>query len=276
MNRFSRYLGDILFIMVVALLAFFLAEKPETIKGVFPRPAREVSGTPPPPEVKSIDAGKNHDGKAIHQRNIFVSLDGSRDPAHGPVGDRSYLLIGIVRENDGMMAFFRSETGIVIKAAAGRTMDDGFRVAAVQDSQVLLERGKEKKILKVYEAYLDSLPGKNERKNGADLPPALTAILGGEDKRAVFKDQAGHVTILRAGQSLPDGSVIVRVDSRFVTVRKGQDEKELMLYAKVISPPPTGATHSLSGETSPPSAAGTRRRGPSRKRPDTRGQPGGT
>lgn len=230
----SRYLADVVFIVMAAVAAFVLAGMPGNMKAPVSRPAPVPAMAKTAPEVKSIEVGQKKVGAAIEERNIFAASGTYKDNAQVPVPDNPYVLLGTVREKGGLKAFFREYTGTVAKAAAGYRMIDGFRVATVQNRQVVLKKRQERKVFNVYGTSIAPAAGQGDMKNISGQKPLLVAILEGSRKRAVFKDYAGNWTVLETGRSLPDGSVIVRIDSRSVRLRQGKEAKELMLYAQVF------------------------------------------
>jgi hypothetical protein len=139
-------------------------------------------------------------------------------------------------------------------------MIDGFQVAKVQNQQVTLKKGNERKVFSVYGASLASASGQGDIKNLSDRKPLLIGILEGANKKAVFKDQAGNLTILETGRSLSDGSVITHIDSRSVRLTNGKDKKDLTLYAQTFPKEPVGTVQSFPQDTPSPSPIPVRRR----------------
>lgn len=255
-----RYLSDMVFIVMAAIAAFFLAGMPQDMKAPVPRPAPMRAEVKTPPEMKPMETEPKSSFKAIEERNIFASTGSYKDSVKMVIPDNPYLLLGIVQEGPVMKAIFREYTGSVTKAAVGQRMIDGFQVAVVQNRQVMLKKGNEKKMFSVFGANLSSVSGQTDEKKFSDRKPMLIGILEGADKKAVFKDQSGNLTILETGRSLPDGSVITRIDSRSVRLINGKDKKELALYAQTFPKEPFGIVQSLTKNKPSPSPVPVRRR----------------
>lgn len=271
-----RYLSDMVFIVMAAIAAFFLAGMPEYLKAPAPRPAPVSAEVKTPPGVKSIEAAPQSSGKDISRRNIFTSSGSYKDAVKtAAIPDNPYLLVGIVQEGPVMKAIFREYTGSVKKAAVGQRMIDGFQVAVVQNRQVMLKKGNEKKMFSVFGANLSSVSGQTDEKKFSDRKPMLIGILEGADKKAVFKDQSGNLTILETGRSLPDGSVITHIDSRSVRLANGRDKKDLILYAQGFPKEPVGIVQSFpQNKPSPPPVPIRRRPNPPKHKMEEQ-DPGG-
>jgi hypothetical protein len=72
---------------------------------------------------------------------------------------------------------------------------------------------------------------------GADMkgplpgnPYTLIGILHGEEKKAVFREYTGSIVFLSVGKKLIDESVITRIDSTSVEVKKGKEKRELKIF----------------------------------------------
>jgi hypothetical protein len=61
-------------------------------------------------------------------------------------------------------------------------------------------------------------------------PYTLIGILQGEEKKAVFREYTGSIVFLTIGKKLIDESVITRIDSTSVEVKKGKEKKELKIF----------------------------------------------
>jgi hypothetical protein len=255
----GRYLADMVFIIMAAIAAFLLAGTPGTFHVPATRPALSVSAAAPP-EMKPVEAAPQSGGNAIGERNIFVSSGSYKDTVKTAMPENPYILIGIVQDGPVIKAIFREYTGAVTKAAAGQRMIDGFKVATVQNRQVTLEKGNEKKVFNVYGASLSSAFGQDDIKTFSDRKPLLIGILESAERKAVFKDQSGNLTMLETGRSLPDGSVITHIDSRSVRLINGKDKKDLILYAQAFSKEQFGSIQSLPKDKASPSPVPGRRR----------------
>lgn len=236
-----RYLWDIVFIVLAMLIAFLLAGTPEILRIPATRPA-----PPAAPETKSKEKTmemEKKDTKVLEKRNIFALSGSYQDIAPVSVPDNPYVLIGVVGEGETVKAIFREYTGKVIKVSPGQRMIDGFSVTAIDKPQIVLKRGNEKKIFNVY--HSTGLPGivNDNMKRVEDEKSTLVAVLEGAEKKAVLRSVDGSLFVLRKGQTLPDGSVVVRIDSRFVKIRNGKTEAELALETKTPVQGQTGSVN---------------------------------
>jgi hypothetical protein len=272
----TRYLSDMVFIVMAAIAAFFLTGMPKYPKAPVPHPAPVLAEVKTPPEVKAMETEPQSSFKAIGERNIFASSGSYKDVVKTVIPDNPYILLGIVQEGSVMKAVFREYTGFVKKAVVGQPMIDGFKVATVQNRQVMLKKGNERKEFNVYGTSLSSVSGQGDMKKNSDRMPLLIGILGGVDKKAVFKGQTGNLTILETGRSLPDGSVITRIDSRSVRLTNGKDKKDLTLYAQAFRKEPGAVFQPLPTDKPSPSRVPVRRRpNPPKQKVEEPGQGGG-
>lgn len=70
-----------------------------------------------------------------------------------------------------------------------------------------------------------------------EVPYTLIGILKGEESRAVLRDHTGSIVALTVGKKLSDGSVITRINTASVEVKKGKEKKELRIF-DIKSPKP--------------------------------------
>jgi hypothetical protein len=218
------------------MIAFLLAGRPGTFQTPATQPAQPDS-TAAKSEIKSNEKAMDiikSDTATLEKRNIFASSGSYQNGAPIPVPDNPYALVGVVKEGNVMKAIFREYTGKVTETTEGQRMIDGFRVAAVGNPNVVLEKGNEKKIFNIFSAVILPANGHETAKHLSDREPLLVAVLEGVEKRAVFRDAEGRLSILEVKQSLPDGSVIARIDSRRVKVLDGKVEKELALNTEPV------------------------------------------
>ena len=95
----TRYLSDMVFMVMAAIAAFFLAGMPKYQNAPVPRPVPMLAEVRTPPEVKLMEAAPELSGKAIGKRNIFVSSGSYKDPVKTAARpDNPYILLGIVQE----------------------------------------------------------------------------------------------------------------------------------------------------------------------------------
>jgi hypothetical protein len=67
-------------------------------------------------------------------------------------------------------------------------------------------------------------------------PYTLIGILQGEEKKAVFREYTGSIVFLTIGKKLIDDSIITRIDSTSVEVKKGKEKKELKIFDVKVPP----------------------------------------
>lgn len=67
-------------------------------------------------------------------------------------------------------------------------------------------------------------------------PYTLIGILHGEGGKAVFREYTGSIVTLTVGKKLIDDSVITRIDSTSVEVKKGKEKRELKIFDVKIPP----------------------------------------
>lgn len=79
-----------------------------------------------------------------------------------------------------------------------------------------------------------------------EKPYELVATLRGSERLAVFRDFTGSLVARKPGEKLADGSEIVQVNDRTVTLKKGDTQKEFKIFH--VNPKPA---HRIV-ETTPP------------------------
>ena len=233
-----RYLGDILFFILAMSIAFLLAGTPEILRIPATRPTSP--GTlADAPETKSqertLERTKN-DTAVLEKRNIFALSGSYQDIAPVSLPDNPYVLIGIVGGGETTKAFFREYTGRVVNVLTGERMIDGFRVIAIDRPRIVLKRGNEKKIFNVFNPTGLPVIVSDNIKKIENEKIALVAVLEGSEKKAVFRNVDGSLSVLKTGQSLPDGSSVICIDARQVKLKRGKVEKEIALETKASTP----------------------------------------
>ena len=90
---------------------------------------------------------------------------------------------------------------------------------------------KERNIFSADGRYATSGVGGGEMKGSLpEKPYSLIGILQGEEKKAVFREYTGSIVFLTIGKKLIDDSIITRIDSTSVEVKKGKEKKELKIF----------------------------------------------
>lgn len=222
------FVPDILVIVVFAGAALLVAmQTAPDFKAPPPPAAGALAAAPPQAPVVQRASGQGGPGKAFRNRNIFALSGSYLDSGKAVVPERIYELVAIVNDG-GARALFRDYTGVVTRAAKGQKLADGFQVASIAADRVLLKKGKEKKEFRTFGAG----PGEGEMKKApGPQEPVLIGIMGGPEKKAVFRLPGGSVLALQASQLLPDGSVLKEIRDRSVLVGSGRKNRELVLYS---------------------------------------------
>ena len=159
----KKYLLDILCIIAVVIIALLATQKPQ-------RPAVDLKLRPSSPSIgdktKLPDAKKEEKEAvqkkivkevvvlgALKERNIF-SPDGSYVMSgavlKGPLPENPYTLIGVLKGEE-KKAVFRDYTGSIIVLTVGKKLVDGSIITNIDRLSVQLEKGEEKKELKVFD-----------------------------------------------------------------------------------------------------------------------------
>ena len=152
----KKYLVDILCALVIFAGAFLIAER----TGI-EIPERRT----PPAKEKRPDLQKEEkkgqvseiirqtgDAEPFKEKNVFGSGDGKTAVAGGKTvssAEKSYSLIGVLQGEEKRAVFL--DGGKVVALAVGKNLADGSVVTRIDDLSVELEKGKEKKELKVFD-----------------------------------------------------------------------------------------------------------------------------
>ncbi|MBP1713309.1 MAG: putative exported protein [Deltaproteobacteria bacterium] len=153
----KKYLVDILCVLVVFAGAFLIAER----TGI-EIPERRT----PPSKEKRPDLQKEEkkgqaseiirqtgDAEPFKEKNAFASGDGKTAAAGGKAARSSenpYSLVGVLQGGE-KRAVFLEPGGKIVALAVGKNLADGSVVTRIDDLSVELEKGKEKKNLKLFD-----------------------------------------------------------------------------------------------------------------------------
>ena len=152
----KKYLLDILLIILISAIAVFATQKP----------AMDLKRRPPDDKGKVPDVKKEEKENVqmgimkeiaslgpLKERNIF-SLDGSYAKLgaglKGPLPENPYTLIGILNGEE-KKAVFRDYKSSIIVLTLGEKLMDGSVITYIEGLSVQLEKGKEKRELKVFD-----------------------------------------------------------------------------------------------------------------------------
>ena len=90
---------------------------------------------------------------------------------------------------------------------------------------------KDRNIFSADGRYLTPGAGSADKKGPLpENPYTLIGILQGEEKKAVLREYTGSIVFLTIGKKLIDDSIITRIDSTSVEVKKGKEKKELKIF----------------------------------------------
>jgi hypothetical protein len=239
----KQYALDIAIILMITGLAFVLAGqpvlKPDGGKAATPLGKAPVGGT------VAADKGINrstadHDQQPIKGKNIFVPSGAYTEPIGQVLTENPYVLIAVLQGKE-KKAVFREQTGNVVTLPVGKSLLDGFVITRIDSVSVQLQKRDQKKELRLFNAG-GGVPPPTVDKSGV-VPKTLYTLVGvldGNEKKAVFRDYKGAVSILGIGAKLLDGRVITDIDALTVKLKKGNERSELRAFAVRTSEQPVG------------------------------------
>jgi hypothetical protein len=154
-----KYLFDIICVVIVAAVAFFSAQRP-TLDLNF-RPSTDVKG-----QLRDVKKAEKEGVQkeiveevvtlgALKERNIFspygsYTISGASLEGPLPQNQNPYSLIGIL-QGEEKKAVFRDYKGSIITLAVGKKLVDGSVITRIDRLSVVVERGNEKRELKVFD-----------------------------------------------------------------------------------------------------------------------------
>ena len=230
----KRYILEIAFVILILLMAFLFAGKPVMNPGNL-RTLPPLSKVPPAEVVKE---GSGFDrpvvpDQAIQERNLFAASGSYLESTDKPMPNNPYNLIAVLQGKE-KKAVFRDYTGKVSTLSTGKEMMDKFVIDRIDNVSVQLVKGDEKKELRLFNAGGGNLPPAPDSKGVSPRDRknlyTLTGILGGREKKGVFRDYNGTTAILGVGARLSDGAEITRVDDFSVKLDKAGEKSELKVF----------------------------------------------
>jgi hypothetical protein len=173
----KKYSIDILCALVIFTVAFLISGKmtidSSASRSVSPKEKRPGVSKEEKTKIGSGEIIRETGGaKALKERNIFTVEGGAVPPGSGGPGSPSgpsYTLIGILQGEEKKAVFLESG-GKIVTLAVGKILADGSVVTRIDDLSVHLEKGKEKKELKVFDLPKTSL-GVGRLQRGAGKGP---------------------------------------------------------------------------------------------------------
>jgi hypothetical protein len=120
--------------------------------------------------------------------------------------------------------------GVTQKAPAVRQERQDLPAAAIADDAV-----KKRNVFAASGSY--AATGTETVSQPADNTYVLIGILGGTERKAVFRDGQGAVAAFAVGKTMGDGFVIAGIDNVSVKFIKGKETKELKIFNVQYKPP---------------------------------------
>lgn len=156
----KKYFLDILCLFLIAIGGFFVVQRP-TADLILPPSFSEKRG---PLDRQKEDLPKEKRLELIRETIIYNSLKGrnifSVDGIYplkmegaaprGTLPEKPYTLIGIL-QGEEKKAVFREHTGAIVTLTIGKKLIDGSVITRINTLSVELERGKEKRELRIFE-----------------------------------------------------------------------------------------------------------------------------
>jgi hypothetical protein len=229
-EKIKKFLPDALCILIIMAVAFPVAGRPGI--DLNPKPQAVVS-VPDQAPARGTEAGERgiirpvHSAKALKERNIFTASGSYGESAGKPLPENPYFLIGVLRGKE-MRAVFKDYTGTVGTWSVGKKMIDDFEISRIDSVSVTLKRRDETKVLQLFSGGGSAVAGLQE-KQPIKSSYTLTAIFGGSQKKAAFRDHRGSMAIMATGGKLRDGAVITGIGDQSVKLKKGEETIVLRL-----------------------------------------------
>ena len=120
--------------------------------------------------------------------------------------------------------------GVAQKAPAIQRERQDLSAAAVTDDAV-----KKRNIFAASGSY--AATGAEMVSQPADNSYVLIGILGGKERKAVFRDGQGAVAAFAVGKKMGDGFVVAGIDNVSVKLIRGKETKELKIFNVQYKPP---------------------------------------
>jgi len=137
----KTYAIEFFIAIFLCVLAFFLAQKPQVKLLKPPKPRIEAKKT------IEIKVHKIKDD-TIMDRNLF-SINGKYTDLIQNMPENPYTLVAILITKD-KKAVLKDYTGKLFTAQEKQTMIDGYKIIRISDNSVILQRGKQKKVLTIF------------------------------------------------------------------------------------------------------------------------------
>jgi hypothetical protein len=162
----KKYSVDILCALIIFAVAFLFSER-ATIE-FKANPSASQREKQPQGSVEKPGTGEivreTGAAKPFSERNIFRSEGTGISPGAGRTGQipkTSYALVGIL-QGEEKRAVFRDSGGAIVTLTVGKNLADGSIVTRIDDLSVELEKGKERKDVRVFDL--------SPQKNGKRIP----------------------------------------------------------------------------------------------------------
>ena len=114
-----------------------------------------------------------------------------------------------------------------IKSAEGvQVQEPVFDAAREQEQEKPYPKLQARNIFAADGAYAQSA----EQKPLGEASLTLLGVIGGKAKKAIFRDGAGAIISVGEGESFLNGAVISRIEGLAVTVNRGEEKKEFVIF----------------------------------------------
>jgi hypothetical protein len=120
--------------------------------------------------------------------------------------------------------------GVAQKAPAVQRERQDLPAAAVADDAV-----KKRNVFAASGSYAET--GAGTVSLPVDNSYVLIGIIGGKERKAVFRDGKGAVAAFAVGKKMGDGFVVAGIDNVSVKLIKGKETKELKIFNVQYKPP---------------------------------------
>jgi hypothetical protein len=124
---------------------------------------------------------------------------------------------------------------LTTEPAPVRSIKTAVRPQAVEPAaDVAQQTGKEKPYPKLQARNIFSADGaysqSAEQKPLGEASLTLLGVIGGKTKKAIFRDPTGAIIAAGEGETFLNGAVISRIERLGVTVSRGDEKKEFVIF----------------------------------------------
>lgn len=167
----KKYFLDILCVVLMVMIAFLAAERQviDLIGRTGVSPVIPSEKTAIKEEMTKVQKGMAKDVaayEALKERNIFSpdgsygsyakAMSGASPSGPLPQASQTFTLIGTLHGQE-KKAVFRDHTGSIVTLTVGKKLIDGSVITRIDSTSVEVEKGKEKKELKIFDVKVPRL-----------------------------------------------------------------------------------------------------------------------